>query len=81
SSTWSMTGSLGPGIAFIDERTAPGWDVVPHVSAEAGLRREGERFWTSLDFFFYQGQFDGYRMYGARLSVSARDWSRIGGIR
>jgi hypothetical protein len=79
--TWSVTGNVGPGVALIDERTAAGWDVVPHVSAEAGLRREGSRFWTALDFFFYQGQFDGYRMYGARLSFSARDFSSLGGSR
>lgn len=79
SATWQLTGSLNPGVAFIDERTASGWDVVPHVSAEAGLRREGSRFWTALDFFFYQGQFDGYRMYGARLTFSARDWPALGG--
>jgi tetratricopeptide (TPR) repeat protein len=77
SSVWRVTGSLGPGLAFIDERTASGWDVVPHVSAEAGLRREGSRFWTALDLFFYQGQFDGYRMYGARLTFSARDFSSL----
>ena len=76
---WTASGSLGPGIAFIDERTSANWDIVPHVSAEAGLRREGARFWAALDFFFYQGQFDGYRMYGARLTLSARDWSRLGG--
>jgi len=78
SDRWKLTGSLAPGIAFLDERGSTGWNVVPHVSAEAGVRREGERFWTALDLFFYQGQFDGYRMYGARLSLSARDWSRLG---
>jgi tetratricopeptide (TPR) repeat protein len=78
SDRWKLTGSLNPGIAFLDERGSSGWGVVPHVSAEAGVRREGERFWTALDLFFYQGQFDGYRMYGARLSLSARDWSRLG---
>jgi hypothetical protein len=78
SDRWRLTGSLAPGIALLDERGSNGWDVVPHVSAEAGVRREGERFWTALDLFFYQGQFDGYRMYGARLSLSARDWSRLG---
>lgn len=78
-STWRLSANLGLGIAFIDERTVSGWDVVPHLSAEAGVRREGERFSTSLDLFFYQGQFDGYRMYGARLSLSARDRSRPGG--
>jgi hypothetical protein len=79
SPTWRVSGMLGPGVAFLDERTAAGWDVVPHVSAEAGVRREGERFWTTLDLFFYQGQFDGYRSYGARLTFSARDWSTLGG--
>lgn len=81
SEQWKVTGSLAPGVAFLDERGRTGWDVVPHLSAEAGLRREGERFWTALDLFFYQGQFDGYRMYGARFSVSARDWSSLGGAR
>lgn len=81
SRSWTARATLGPGIAFIDERTSAGWDVVPHLSAEAGLRREGARFWTAFDLFFYQGQFDGYRMYGARFSVSARDWSRLGSAR
>jgi tetratricopeptide (TPR) repeat protein len=79
SDRWRVTGNLGPGVAFLDERGSSGWGVVPHVSAEAGVRRQGERFWTGLDLFFYQGQFDGYRMYGARLSLRARDWSRLGG--
>jgi len=81
SATWTLTGMLNPGVAFLDERTSAGWGVVPHVSAEAGIRREGARFWTALDLFYYQGQFDGYRSYGARLTVSARDWSRLGGVR
>jgi hypothetical protein len=78
SERWQASGMVGPGIAFLDERTSPGWDVVPHVSAEAGIRREGARFWAALDFFYYQGQFDGYRSYGARLTLSARDWSTLG---
>ena len=79
SATWSVTGTLGPGIALIDERGAPGTDLVPHISAEAGVRREGARYWTALDVFYYQGQFDGYRTYGARLTLSARDFSSLGG--
>ncbi len=77
STYWKVTGRLGPGIALIDERGAAGAVLVPHVSAEAGVRREGARFWTALDLFYYQGQFDGYRTYGARLSVSARDFSSL----
>jgi hypothetical protein len=74
---WKLTGRLGPGIALIDERGSPGSDLVPHVSAEAGVRREGARFWTALDLFYYQGQFDGYRTYGARLTMSTRDLSSL----
>ena len=74
---WKVTGRLGPGIALIDERGTPGSDLVPHFSAEAGVRREGSRFWTALDLFYYQGQFDGYRTYGARLTLHARDFSSL----
>jgi tetratricopeptide (TPR) repeat protein len=77
SSSWTLSGRLGPGVALIDERRVTGSDVVPHVSAEAGVRREGARFWTALDVFYYQGQFDGYRTYGARLTLSARDFSSL----
>jgi len=77
SPAWKLTGRLGPGVALIDERGGAGSAWVPHVSAEAGLRREGERFWTALDLFYYQGQFDGYRTYGARLTLSARDYSSL----
>ena len=76
STYWKVTGRLGPGVAFIDERGSAG-SLVPHVSAEAGVRREGARFWTAFDLFYYQGQFDGYRTYGARLTVSARDFSSL----
>ncbi len=77
SATWRLSGNLGPGVALIAERGSPGSDVIPHVSAEAGVRREGSRFWTALDLFYYQGQFDGYRTYGARLTLSARDFSSL----
>lgn len=79
STTLGVTAVVGPGIALLDERTAPGWNVVPHLSAETALVHEGGRLSTALELFFYQGRFDGYRMYGARLSVSARDLSRLGG--
>lgn len=76
---WRLTGRVGPGVAFIDERGVGEAAWVPHVSAEAGVRREGARFWTALDLFYYQGQFDGYRTYGARLTLSARDYSSLVG--
>lgn len=78
SASWRLSGTLGPGIALIDERGTAGTDLVPHISAEAGVRREGARYWTAFDVFYYQGQFDGYRTYGARLTLSARDFSSLG---
>ena len=51
------------------------------MSAEAGVRHEGDRFWTALDVFYSQGRFNGYHAYGARLTLSARDWSALGGRR
>jgi hypothetical protein len=77
STTWRLTSTLTPGVAVIAERGTSGTGVVPHFSAEAGVRREGSRFWTALDLFYYQGQFDGYRTYGARLTLSARDFSSL----
>lgn len=77
SGSWKVTGRVTPGAALIHERGAPDATWVPHVSAEAGLRREGARFGTALDLFYYQGQFDGYRTYGARLTFSARDYSSL----
>ena len=73
SPSWRLSVRLTPGLALIDERqpSAAGYDLVPHVSVETGLRHEGRRLWTSLDLFYYQGQFDGYRSYGARVTVGA----------
>ncbi len=71
---WRVNVRLNPSLAFIDERSQAGFQSVPHVSAEAGLAHLGRRFRTSLDAFYYQGRFDGYRAYGLRLSFSARDW-------
>ncbi len=71
---WQLSIRMNPSLAFIDERTQRGIQGVPHVSAEAGLSHLGRRFRTSLDAFYYQGRFDGYRAYGLRVSFSARDW-------
>ncbi|HSH76042.1 MAG TPA: hypothetical protein VLA09_10205, partial [Longimicrobiales bacterium] len=80
---WTLSGRLNPGLALIDERRSAqsGLEVVPHLSAEAGIRHERARIWSAFDIFYYQGQFDGYRMYGARLTVGARDLSAIRGVR
>jgi thioredoxin-like negative regulator of GroEL len=78
---WRVRAVVNPSMAFIDERTSPGFESVPHFSAEAGISHLGERFRTTLDAFFYQGRFDGYRAYGLRFSVSAKDWFRGGGDR
>ncbi len=83
SPSWKLTGRVTPGVALIDERrsASSGYELVPDVSAEAGVRREGDRFWTSLDLFYSQGRFNGYQAYGARFSLSARDFSTLGGSR
>jgi Flp pilus assembly protein TadD len=70
---------VNPSIALINERTIEGFQAVPHLSAEAGVSHQTDRFRTSLDAFYYQGRFDGYKAYGLRLSVSARNWLRKGG--
>jgi predicted Zn-dependent protease len=82
SPVWRVTGRLTPGLALLDERRPgdDGYDLVPHVSAEAGIRHEG-RLSTALELFYYQGQFDGYRSYGARLTISASEASASGGTR
>ncbi|MGD8319537.1 MAG: hypothetical protein PVJ02_03765, partial [Gemmatimonadota bacterium] len=77
---WSLALRLNPSLALIDERNRPGFQTVPHGSAEMGLSHKGSRFDTSLDGFYYQGRFDGYRAYGLRLSFSASDWL-LGGRR
>lgn len=79
SDSWNLRTRLNPSFAFIDERTSKGFEVVPHFSAEAGLSFSGSRFRTTMDAFYYQGRFDGYRAYGLRLSVSAGDRHRDGG--
>jgi hypothetical protein len=69
--SWRATARIATGVALIQERQATGSDVVPHLAAEAGVRREAGRLSAALDLFYSQGQFDGYRAYGARLSLSA----------
>jgi predicted Zn-dependent protease len=82
STSWRLSGRLNPGLALIDERrpVGAGYDLVPHISAEAGVRHEG-RLSTALELFYYQGQFDGYRSYGARVTVGARGSSEPGSSR
>jgi tetratricopeptide (TPR) repeat protein len=71
---WAFRSRINPSLAFIDERTRRGYRNVPHFSAEAGISHVGERFRASLDGFYYQGRFDGYRAYGLRLSIGMKDW-------
>jgi len=75
---WELRGRLGPALAWIDERSEPGYQRVPHVSAEGGLTRREGRLSTSMDLFYYQGRFDGYRAWGARLGLAVVDPFRSG---
>ena len=83
SPSWILTGRVAPGLALIQERRPPDRDadLVPQAAVEAAIRHQGRRLWTSLQLFYYQGQFDGYRSYGARVTVSARDLALLGGSR
>ncbi len=67
---WRLRARLNPALAFIDERRGEEWERVPHFSAEAGLSYQGRYLRTTLDGFYYQGRFDGYQAYGARLTFS-----------
>lgn len=69
---WTVNARFGSGMARLDERGASGTQLVPHLSAEAGVAREGEQYRAALDLFCFQGRFDGYRAYGMSLSLSAR---------
>jgi hypothetical protein len=83
SASWSLTGRVAPGLALIQERRPADRDsdLVPQAAVEAGVRHQGERLWTSLQLYYYQGQFDGYRSYGARVTVSDRSLALLGGAR
>ncbi len=81
SGAWSMSGRLGVGGAFVDERSGQGREIVPQLSAGLGLRRDAGRYGVSLDLFTSQGRLDGYRLYGARLAITARDLPVPGGPR
>lgn len=78
-SGWDVYARLNPAMAWIEERGAPEGEWVPHLSSEGRLRYRGDRLWTALDVFFAQGRFDGYRNWGARLSVSVRNLPWLGG--
>jgi hypothetical protein len=71
---WKARALVNPSYAYIDERVLAGSEGVPHVSGEAGIAFLGNRFQTTLDAFYYQGRLKGYKAYGLRLAVSARDW-------
>jgi len=70
---WEVRGRVGPALAWIGERAAEQSQRVPHLSAEGGLTRRGDRVRTSMDLFYYQGRFDGYRAWGARLGIAVVD--------
>jgi len=76
---WKVTGRLAPGLALVDERGTASRQFVPHVGAEGGVTHEGKRVRASLELFFYQGQFDGYRSYGARLTLGTLALPALGG--
>ena len=71
---WTVSARVNPGVAWLDERRIDGGELVPDLSANLGLRREGTRYLTRIDFFYGQGRFTGYRSFGVNLGFSARGW-------
>jgi tetratricopeptide (TPR) repeat protein len=70
---WELMGRLSPAAAWIDERdAAPGGELVPDLSARLGLAHDGAQYRGSLELFYGQGRFRGYRSYGATLTFGIR---------
>jgi tetratricopeptide (TPR) repeat protein len=74
SELWELRTFVNPSVAFIRERGFSGFEGVPHFSAEAGFSYLGSRIRASVDAFYYQGRFEGYRAYGLRFGLSMTDW-------
>jgi tetratricopeptide (TPR) repeat protein len=67
---WRLLGRVHPGLALVDERHVGAHaELVPHVSLAGGVRHHGQRLATSVELFYYQGRLEGYRSYGARITV------------
>ena len=79
STWWEMDARLTPGVAWINERATTDVEVVPDLSARVGVRREGAKYRTAVEFFYGQGRFTGYRSYGVNVSFGARGWFGRGG--
>ena len=71
---WTLNARVNPGVAWIDERSVPGGELVPDLSVSLGLRREGARYLTRIDLLYGQGRFTGYRSFGVNVGFSARGW-------
>jgi predicted Zn-dependent protease len=71
---WELRALANPSFAWIRERGFTGSERVPHFAAEAGLSYRGSRIRMSVDAFYYQGRFDGYRAYGLRFGLGMVDW-------
>jgi len=74
---WSLTARASPGLSWIDERRFDG-ELVPDLSGRLGVIRERGRFRTSVEVFYGQGRFSGYRSFGVDVSLTARGWTGPG---
>lgn len=72
--SWDLTARLNPAIGWIDERGDGGGAAVPDLSGRIGALYDGRRYRASVEVFYGQGRFTGYRSYGMDLSFSARGW-------
>ena len=67
---WSLRSRLGGGVALLNERRTDGWTTSPQLNGELGLGFDGPSIRSSLDLFYLQGQFEGWRAWGLRFQLS-----------
>jgi hypothetical protein len=74
SDEWDASLRASPGLALIDERTPAGFETVPQLSLDARLEYSGPRWHGAVDLFYAQARLEGYRSYGARVTLGTASW-------
>lgn len=69
--TWQVLARANPGIAYLNERSSVGSEILPDIAANAGIVRDGDRFRTAVEVYYGQGRLTGYRSLGINVSLSA----------
>jgi tetratricopeptide (TPR) repeat protein len=74
SDEWGASLRASPGLALIDERTPAGFESVPQLSLDARLEYSSPRWHGAVDLFYAQARLEGYRSYGARVTLGTASW-------